>query len=422
RPQRQAPGAGRGGADLNVGPRSSSLLDDPSLIAGAAGAQAAGLMPQLFNRAAYNPAIVQLRFTEAKGRTTSADSDAFLDLTLIPAQGQIVGKRVEVSTSTFAGLLRQLYAQLSRQEDLRVANSASPARRLYDVLIGPLAAELETQKITTLLIGAERGLQGVPYAALHSGQSFVGERFAFALTPSLSLTNLTPAAPGENRLLAAGASQFDGLAPLPLVPQELDAIASTQLSDAVLNAAFTPATIEQTAADPRYSRIHLATHAEFLPGGASKSKLYSGTGPVSLVSLANLRKQRQGAPIDLIAFSACRTALGDADSELGFAGLALQAGARSAIGTLWYVDDVATSAYFIQAYRYLQQGIPKAEALQFTRRDFASGRVQLSGDQLLGGDGLVLLSGLTTAQQRRVSSGLGNPYFWAGIELLGAPW
>ena len=121
----------------------------------------------------------------------------------------------------------------------------------------------------------------------------------------------------------------------------------------MLNASFTPATIEKTAADPRYDRIHLATHAEFLPGGASKSKLYSGTGPVPLVSLANLRKQRQGVPIDLIAFSACRTALGDPDSELGFAGLALQAGARSAIGTLWYVDDVATSAYFIQAYRYL---------------------------------------------------------------------
>jgi len=378
-----------------------------------------GLLPQQFNRAAYNPAIVQVRFTEAKGRTTSTDSDAFLDLTFIPAEGEIVGKRVEVSTSSFAGWLKQLYTQLSRQEDLRTSNPASASRRLYDYLIASLAKELEAQKVTTLLIGAERGLQGVPYAALHSGTTFLGERFAFSLTPSLSLTNLTPGKPGESRLLAAGASQFDGLAPLPLVPQELDAIAATQASDALLNASFTPATIEKTAADPRYDRIHLATHAEFLPGGASKSKLYLGTGPVPLVSLANLRKQRQGVPIDLIAFSACRTALGDPDSELGFAGLALQAGARSAIGTLWYV---ATSAYFIQAYRYLQQGIPKAEALQFTRRDFASGRVQLSGDQILAGDGQVLLTGLTTAQQRRVADGLSNPYFWAGIELLGAPW
>jgi CHAT domain-containing protein len=285
-----------------------------------------------------------------------------------------------------------------------------------------LEQELDGQKITTLLIGADRGLQGVPYAALHSGRGFLGERFAFALTPSLSLTNLTPAPSGEKRLLAAGASQFDGLAPLPLVPVELRTIGASQPSDVFLNAEFTKATLEVAAADPRYDRIHLATHAEFLPGGPTSARLYSGQGSMSLASLANLRTQRRGVPLDLIVFSACRTALGDADSELGFAGLALQAGARSAIGTLWYVDDVATSVYFIQAYRYLQQGIPKAEALQFTRRDFAAGRVQLTGDQIIGGDGQVLLSGLTTAQQRRVGSGLVNPFYWAGIELLGAPW
>ncbi len=412
----QAQGAG--------GQNRSSVWREPAtlLAATSPGSGTKGLLPQQFNRALYNPAILQLRFTEARGRTTNVDTDAFLDLTLIPASGAIVGRRVEVAIGSFSSQLKQLYSQLSRQEDLGVSRASAPARRLYEVLIGPLRDELERQKVTTLLIGADRGLQGVPYAALHSGRDFVGERFAFALTPSLSLTNLTPSVVGEKRLLAAGASQFDGLAPLPLVPQELKAIAASERSDAVLNASFTPATIERTAADPRYHRIHLATHAEFLPGGPSKSVLYSGTGPMSLATLANLRKQRQGAPLDLIVLSACRTALGDSESELGFAGLALQAGARSAIGTLWYVDDVATSAYFIQVYRYLEQGLPKAEALQFTRRDFVSGRVQLSDDQIMAADGQVLLSGLTKVQQRRVNQGLVNPFYWAGIELLGAPW
>jgi len=382
----------------------------------------AGLLPQQFNRANYNPAILQLRFTEAQGRTTQPDTDAFLDLTLIPASGEITGRRVEVSLSSFAGQLKELYGQLSRQEDLGVNDANAAARRLYDILIGPLRAELDRQKITTLLIGADRGLQAVPYAALHSGQDFVGERFAFSLTPSISLSNLIPASTGEQRLLAAGASQFDGLAPLPLVPQELAAIGASEPSDVVVNTSFTRATIERTAADPRYHRIHLATHADFLPGGPSKSVLYSGTGPMSLETLANLRKRRGGAPLDLVVLSACRTALGDSDTELGFAGLALQAGSRSAIGTLWYVDDVATSAYFIQAYHYMAQGLPKAEALQFTRRDFASGRVLLSGDQIIASDGRVLLSGLNKVQQRRAINGLANPYYWSGIELLGSPW
>lgn len=406
------------------GQKRSSVWSEPAtlLAATSPGSGTKGLLPQQFNRALYNPAILQLRFTEARGRTTNVDTDAFLDLTLIPASGAIVGRRVEVAIGSFSSQLKQLYSQLSRQEDLGVSRASAPARSLYEVLIGPLRDELESQKVTTLLIGADRGLQGVPYAALHSGRDFLGERFAFALTPSLSLTNLMPAVAGEKRLLAAGASQFDGLAALPLVPQELKAIAASERSDIVLNASFTSATIERTGADPRYHRIHLATHAEFLPGEPSKSVLYSGTGPMSFATLTNLRKQRQDSPLDMIVLSACRTALGDRESEFGFAGLALQAGARSAIGTLWYVDDVATSAYFIQVYRYLEQGLPKAEALQFTRLDFASGSVQLIKDQIMAADGQVLLSGLTRVQQRRVNQGLANPYYWAGIELLGSPW
>ena len=100
----------------------------------------------------------------------------------------------------------------------------------------------------------------------------------------------------------------------------------------------------------------------------------------------------------------------------------MQAGARSAAGTLWYVDDVASSAYFGQMYRYLNQGVPKAEALQLTRQAFLRGFVHLDGDRVMGPDGAVLLSNLTKEQQRRVSDGLKHPYFWAGIELIGSPW
>jgi CHAT domain-containing protein len=73
-------------------------------------------------------------------------------------------------------------------------------------------------------------------------------------------------------------------------------------------------------------------------------------------------------------------------------------------------------------YRYLEAGIPKAEALQLTRQAFGRGLVRLDGDRLVGPDGQTLLTGLTGTQQRRVAAGLENPYFWAGIELLGAAW
>ena len=73
-------------------------------------------------------------------------------------------------------------------------------------------------------------------------------------------------------------------------------------------------------------------------------------------------------------------------------------------------------------YRHLADGVPKAEAMQRTRQDFIRGDIRLVGHQLIGADGVSLLSELTASQQRRIRNGLANPFYWAGISLMGAPW
>ncbi|EAQ70461.1 putative conserved secreted CHAT domain-containing protein [Synechococcus sp. RS9909] len=364
-------------------------------------------------RDGVKPAVLQVRFT--------AQNESFLDLTLVPASGEVVSRRVAVSRERFAALLKALYRQLSRQESLEVSDPRSASRQLHQLLIEPIQQGLRDQGITTLLIAADQGLQAVPFAALSDGATYFGTRYAFGLTPSLALTDLN-AATRSSGLLAMGASEFEGLAPLPLVPQELSNIQDAVSTDRYLNSAFTPSTLIALASDPRYGRVHVATHADFRPGGPSRSVLHTGAGPMSMAAFARLRRQRSEAPLDLVVLSACRTLLGDPDSELGFAGLALQAGARSAVGTLWYVDDVVTSAFFVQFYRFLEQGVPKAEALQRTRQLFAQGQVQLQGDRVIGAMGEPLLRDLDAAQRRRVAGGMENPFFWAGIELIGSPW
>ncbi|MFL0789317.1 MAG: CHAT domain-containing protein, partial [Prochlorococcus sp.] len=398
-------------------------MASPWLIASnQAGIPRAMTMPA-FRPAEYNPAVLYLRFTPAEGKTTSAETDAFLDLTLIPSQGEVEGQRVEVSMQNFSMQLRDLFRQLSRQDRLDLTDPASPSRSLHQLLFGSITPSLEKHQVSTLLIAADRGLQAVPFAALSDGQRYFGDRYAFAITPSLALTDLkTSSTTTGSRLLALGASEFDGLAALPLVPQELANVGRADQKDQYLNKDFTPSTLLVKGGESQYNRLHVATHAEFKSGGPAESQLHSGVGPISMTKLAGLRQARQGAPLDLVVFSACRTALGDPETELGFTGLALQAGARSAVGTLWYVDDVVTSAYFVQMYRYLEQGIPKAEALQFTRRAFIDNLVRLEGDQVIGVDGTSLLTGLSSTQQRRMHNGLQNPFFWAGIELLGSPW
>ena len=376
-----------------------------------------------FQRDVYHPAVLHLRYTSASGETTNQKYDAFVDFTLIASDSLPAGRRVELNSQEFKKLLRQLYTSLSRQELINTSDSSSPSRQLFDILIGPILPLLSQQKITTLLISADRGLQAIPFSALSDGQKFFGDRFAFSLTPSLTLTNFDESDQLiGTKLLALGASEFEGLSPLPLVPQEIDGIMIKGAKEKFLNNSFTPNTFFDEASDPIYSYVHVATHADFVPGGPSRSQIHSGTGPIAFDQLIKLRRSRKGVPLELIVFSACRTALGDLESELGFAGLALQAGAKSAVGTLWYVDDVVTSAYFVQMYRYLFQGIPKAEAMQLTRQAMIRGLVRLEGDRVVGPDGNDLLTGLSDNQQTRVANGMNHPFYWSGIQLMGTPW
>ena len=380
------------------------------LYASAVGASGVGSLSRASKRS---------EFTQS---SNSQNEDAFLDLTLVGSEAPVEARRVSLNRGRFSNLLKALYRQLSRQEPLGIDDPASPSRQLHDLLVAPILESLQGQEIETLLIAADQGLQAVPFAALSDGTSFLGEKYAFGLTPSLALTPLEPSQSSSGRQLALGASEFETLAPLPLVPQELEQLDASTGVDRYLNDDFSPQALLNGAADQRYDRVHVATHADFRPGGPAQSLLHTGTGPMSMAQLAKLRSERRGTPLDLIVFSACRTLLGDRDSELGFAGLALQAGARTAVGTLWYVDDVVTSAFFVQFYRLLDQGLPKAEALQRTRQLFASGAIQLQGDVVVGAAEAPLLTGLTPAQRRRIGGGVQHPYFWSGIQLIGSPW
>lgn len=396
----------------------AAFAADPALPA-TANAPAAAI--PVFDADRYQPAVLRLTISPDQNSGQSQ-----IDLTLIPVQGELVGRRLSIPTRELGDQLRDLYGRIARLQPMGVEDPASSSRQLHRWLLEPLEPDLRRLAVTTLLISADPGLQAIPFAALHDGSRYVGERFALALTPSLGLMRLdVPRANGGPvlRQLGVGASVFDGLAPLPLVPQELEQVSADAGSERFLNTAFTPSLLLEKAAQETFSRVHVATHAEFLPGGPAQAKLHTGSGPMGLSEFANLRRRRAGTdPLDLLALSACRTALGDSDSELGFAGLALQAGSRSAIGTLWYVDDVATSAFFVQFYRFLNGGMPKAEALQATRLAMADGSLRLAGDRVLGPGGSTVLRDLTAQQQRRIEAGLRHPYYWAGITLMGTPW
>lgn len=88
------------------------------------------------------------------------------------------------------------------------------------------------------------------------------------------------------------------------------------------------------------------------------------------------------SPVELLVLSACRTAIGDREAELGFAGLAVQTGAKSALASLWYVNDEGSLALMTEFYKQLSHANIKAEALRQAQIAMIRGEVQIVGGVL----------------------------------------
>ncbi|MGH0028245.1 MAG: CHAT domain-containing protein, partial [Myxococcota bacterium] len=73
---------------------------------------------------------------------------------------------------------------------------------------------------------------------------------------------------------------------------------------------------------------------------------------------------RADEPLELLVLSACQTAAGDDRAALGLAGVALRSGARSALATLWSVNDVAAAELVTRFYGELADSASRAQALQ----------------------------------------------------------
>ncbi len=297
-----------------------------------------------------------------------------------------------------------------------------PAQQLYQLLIAPIAAELEAANIDTLLFSMDEGLRGLPVAALHDGEQFLIENYSLSMIPSISLMDSRYRSLKDTRVLAMGASQFLELNPLPAVPVELETIAQRLWQgQEFINEEFTLENLISQRRDYAYPIIHLGTHGDFQSGEASNSYIqFWGEEKLSLDRVRELGLNNP--PVELLVLSACRTAVGDNNAELGFAGLAVAAGVKSALASLWYVSDEGTLGLMTEFYSNLDNVTIKAEALREAQLAMLRGQVTVEDGQLRGSEarGGVLI--LPPALAHIVNSDLSHPYYWAAFTMIGSPW
>ncbi|RKZ64650.1 MAG: hypothetical protein DRQ99_15185, partial [Candidatus Parabeggiatoa sp. nov. 3] len=239
-------------------------------------------------------------------------------------------------------------------------------------------------QINTLIIVPDGALRTIPFAALHDGQQFLIQQYALAITPGLCLSQPQPLGQKEKTILLGGLSEaVQGFSSLPCAKFELKMIQNlfeTTDKPLLLNRQFTIPTLQTELAQKGHSIVHIASHGQF-SGNLDKTFILTYDDKLSLNKLEQMMRLAtiKGKPVELLTLSACETAVGDDRAALGLAGVALKAGVKSALASLWKVDDIATQAIIIEFYRQLQhnamskvKALQKAQTMMLTDKRYAA--------------------------------------------------
>ncbi len=361
------------------------------------------------------PALVYVRFNRQSSQISGLGA---LEMLLVPPNGDPI--RVQVLSANPQAVMQTqelLRRQLTNPSLTDNTAYLAPAQQLYNWIVAPIRNELEAAGITNLSFIMDGGLRTLPLAALHDGEQFLIESYSIGLVPSLGL--IDPTYVDLNRqnatMIVGGASQFLSQPPLLAARAEIETIGAFWPSNTLTETDFTVSALQQTRQQAQI--VHLATHAEFLRGAPEQSYIQFFDGRLSLANMAELRWF--DPPVDLVTLSACQTAMGNLDAELGFAGFALQAGARSALASLWRVNDEATAGLMTSFYQQLDQQTTKSEALRQAQLAFLRGETTIENGQIRWPGGtLSLPPSLVFAG----SQDLSHPFYWAAFTMVGSPW
>ncbi len=279
------------------------------------------------------------------------------------------------------------------------------AQEMYDWLVGPAETILAESEVETLVFVLDGPLRNIPMALLYDGEQYlIQKKYNVALSSGLQLTAPQPLKRQSIKVLAAGTTSAlpeYNFPPIPKVEDELETIKQIfSDSEVLLNQDFTPENLQRKLTQSDYPIVHLATHGQF-SSTSDQTFILSGDQTEGnrlinvnqLDNLLRVRTLRSSNPIELLVLSACNTAEGDNQAVLGLAGVAVRAGARSTLATLWGANDNATAELMGYFYENLANNseISKAQALRDAQ--------------------ITLL--------KSADSQYSHPYYWAPFVLVG---
>ncbi len=398
-------------------------------------AEQQALLQQIEHDTGAKPAFIYVSFIPADLGTPSSQTKQMLklegvpkrdtdqlELLLITGKGNPIRKRLANAPRSQVMLTsRQFRTEVSDPRKTRTTSYLPSAQQLYRWMVAPLEADLQARGINNLVFLLDDGLRSLPLAAFHDGKQFLVERYSLGLMPSVTLTDNRYRDIRKAQVLGVGISQStQNQPPLPAVQVEVSTLVGQLWPGQILfNEKASLDNLKAMRQRQPFGIIHLATHADFRPGAPGNSYIQLWDDKLRLDQVHQLGWNKP--QVDLLVLSACATALGDPDAELGFAGLAIQTGVKTAVASLWYVSDAATTGLMTRFYAELQTASFKAKAMQQAQIAMLQGQVSLDSNQLVG-----VIPGKTVPLPVSVSQGRDrrfvHPYYWAAFTVVGNPW
>ncbi len=315
-----------------------------------------------------------------------------------------------VSTNRLEQKIAEFRKGLVRGRE-QINYDTTTAAELYDWIIRPFIKDgnISPDKVKTLVFLQDGFLRSVPMAALYDKEQekYLVETYAIGTTPSLRITTPKPRRSKQNALILGltKAATIDGkkFEELFAVKEEVNAVKEQFPNHAYLvDGNFIPDNFRQKLEQTTYPIVHIASHAQF---GVIPEDTFIVTGNNEKITISELENSLQNLnspsdSVELLALTACQTAVGDDRATLGLAGVALQVGVKSAIASLWSIGDASTSRLVEEFYQnYAKEGMSVATALQ---------KAQIK-----------MINAKKLSESEGINIDYDNPAYWAPMIVIG---
>ncbi len=286
-------------------------------------------------------------------------------LTFVSGLRGIESASYDLQLSELTGIIKQYLASIETG-DARAIDSIS--RKLYRILIEPVASQLQIQDVESLVILPDGPLHLLPFAGLKDPHGhYLLERFNLSYAPSRSVFRYCLALGSSKRFSTKShALLLDGRSNLSGASRELAYLSKIFGEESRLASAEDLPSLEETIG--KYDIVHFSGHADIYRGQprlvfeSPRGHAYLESSLIEKWKLKNTR---------LVSLVGCNTGIGplsEGEVPWGLIPAFLSAGAPALLTSLLPIDDTAAGNLATQFYYLLEHGtVTKAYALRLAQ-------------------------------------------------------